>query len=348
MLGRIADTKTLATGALFMGAAVLAPAGGALAENLPGEGKTVDPARATWSTGYFQAAVYNAMLEELGYEISDTTELKNELFYQAVSQGDVDYWVNGWFPLHNDLMAKAEGASQVGYVAKGGALQGYLIDKKTADAHNVTNIEDFKKPEIRSLFDSDGDGKAEMVACPPGWGCEKVITHHIQAYDLEDHIDPIQAEYSASMADAMGRYKSGEPIFFYTWTPNWTVGELEPGKDVVWIEVPRPDLPESQKQYEDATTVSGVAGCVDDPCEMGWPANDIRPVANKEFLENNPSVSKLLEVAEIPLEDIFAQNARMQKGEDSQADIERHADEWIANNRDLVDGWLDEARKASM
>lgn len=51
MSGRIADTKTLATGALFMGAAVLAPASGALAENLPGEGKTVDPARATWSTG---------------------------------------------------------------------------------------------------------------------------------------------------------------------------------------------------------------------------------------------------------------------------------------------------------
>ena len=24
----------------------------------------------------------------------------------------------------------------------------------------------------------NGDGKADMVACPPGWGCEKQITKH--------------------------------------------------------------------------------------------------------------------------------------------------------------------------
>lgn len=341
-------SATVAFGAFMLGALVLAPAAGALAAMDPGKGVTVQPARATWSTGYFQAEIYVKALQELGYDVKRPKELKNELFYQAVSQGDVDFWVNGWFPLHNDLMEKAKsGASQVGYVAKGGALQGYLIDKKTADKYKITNLSDFKKPEIKKLFDTNGDGKADMVACPPGWGCEKVITHHMQAYGLEDDINPIKAEYSASMADTLARYKSGEPIFFYTWTPNWTVGLLQPGKDVVWLEVPRPDLPEAQKQYENATTVKGVTGCVDDPCKMGWPANDLRPVVNNAFLAKNPAAKRLFEVAEVPLLDIFAQNAKMQEGEDKEDDIQRHAEEWISANRKLFDGWLDEARKAA-
>jgi len=335
---------------LLAGLAALAlSAGAAQAQQLPGEGVTVKPARATWDTGWFQTEVYSQALEALGYSVRRPTTLDNPPFYSAVAQGDVHFWVNGWFPLHNTYRKDFEpGATVVGYVAKGGALQGYLVDKKTAEQHNITNLSDFKKSEIKELFDTDGDGKAEMVACPPGWGCELVINHHLDAYGLRDHIDPIKAGYSASMADALGRYKEGKSIFFYTWTPNWTVGLLKPGKDVVWIEVPHPSLPEDQKELEDETTVSGVTGCVDDPCEMGWPANDIRPVANREFLANNPAAWRLFEVARIPIGDIFAQNAKMNAGEDSPDDIERHAKEWIKNNQDMFDSWIESARKAAM
>lgn len=329
-------------------ALLAAPAAAGAAQGKPGEGRTVKLARATWDTGWFQAEIYRQLLEKLGYNVPRVTTLGNPPFYQAVSQGDMDLWVNGWFPLHNTYRKGFEaGASVVGYVAKGGALQGYLIDKKTADAHGITSLEDFKKPEIKKLFDTDGDGKAEMVACPPGWGCEKVIAHHLDAYGLRDHIDPIKAAYAASMADALGRYRNGGSILFYTWTPNWTVGLLKPGKDVVWIEVDHPDLPADQKGLEDRTTLRGVAGCVDDPCAMGWPANDIRPVANRAFLAKNPAVRRLLEVARIPIEDIFAQNAMMNAGQDSRKDIEQQARDWIEANRDMVGGWLEKARKAA-
>jgi glycine betaine/proline transport system substrate-binding protein len=332
---------------LVLGAG-LALTGTALAQDMPGKGVTVKPARATWNTGYFQAAVYIRALKDLGYTVEAPKELKNEIFYQAVAQGDVHFWVNGWFPLHNNMeKIFSKGASVVGNVAKGGALQGYLVDKKTAERLNIKSLEDFKRDDVKKAFDSNDDGKADLVACPPGWGCEKVITHQIDAYDLGDHVNVIKAEYSASMADAVGRFKNGQPIFFYTWTPNWTVGMLKPGRDVVWIGVPYPSLPEDQKKFEDQTTVEGVAGCVSDPCKMGWPANDIRPVVNNAFMEKNPAARKLFEVASIPLQDIFAQNAKMQGGENKAADIERHADEWIAKNRDMYDGWLAEARKAA-
>jgi len=317
-------------------------------QHMPGEGVTVDMARATWDTGWFPAEVYRQMLQELGYEIPRITTLDNPPFYQSVGQGDMDLWVNGWFPLHNTYEdAFQAGAKKIGYVAKGGALQGYLVDKKTAEELDIKTLQDIKRPEVKEALDANDDGKADLVACPPGWGCEAVIEHHLDAYDLRDHVNSIKASYSASMADALGRYKNGESIFFYTWTPNWTVGVLKPGEDVVWITVEEANLPEDQKDLEDATTMSGVTGCVADPCNMGWPANDIRPVANNDFLENNPAAAALLEEASIPIDDIFAQNAKMNEGEDSAEDLQRHAKEWIEANRDQVDQWLAKAREAA-
>jgi len=333
--------------ATAMAAALLISPQGASAAG-PGDGVTVTPARATWDTGWFQTAIYDKALEALGYTVEKPKSLDNPVFYQAVASGDVDFWVNGWFPLHNSYEDDfASGARTVGYVAKGGALQGYLVDKASADKYGIKSLEDFKRPEVRAAFDSNGDGKADMVACPPGWGCELVIEHQLDAYDLRDYINPIKAGYSASMADAIGRYEEGKPILFYTWTPNWTVGLLKPGKDVVWIETPFPSLPDNQKQYEDLTTVAGVAGCVEDPCKMGWPANDIRPVANKDFLEANPAAATLFKVMRIPLQDIFAQNAKMFAGEDKPEDIQRHADEWIAAHRKTFDSWIEKAEAAS-
>jgi len=306
----------------------------------PGEGKTIEMARATWDTGWFQAELYKQMFEKLGYDVSQVRTLDNPPFYQAVGQGDIHLWVNGWFPLHDTYRDNFEpNATTVGYVAKGGALQGYLVDKKSAEKYGITSIDDFKKPEIKEAFDSNGDGKADLVACPPGWGCEEKISKDLDELQLRDHINPIKAGYSSSMADALGRYKQGDPILFYTWTPNWTVGLLKPGQDVVWIEMPN---------ATEETTVAGVEGCVDDPCALGWKANDIRPVANKEFLEANPAVKSLLESARVPILDIFAQNAKMNEGEDSPEDIQRHASEWIENNSDLVNGWLEKAREAAM
>ncbi|TKT78299.1 glycine betaine/L-proline ABC transporter substrate-binding protein ProX [Aquamicrobium sp. LC103] len=318
------------------------------AQSLPGEGKTVKMGQPTWDTEWFQAQIYKKAMEALGYTVEGPTALDNPPFYQAVAQGDMDFWASGWFPLHNTYLEDIKGkASSVGFVAKGGALQGYLIDKKTAEEHNIRLIDDFKKPEVAKLFDSNGDGKADLVACPPGWGCELTITHQMEAYGLGESVNAIQAAYSVSMADAISRYEQGQPIFFYTWTPNWTVGMLKPDEDVVWLEVSQPSLPEEQKDMEAHTAIPGVKGCASDPCQMGWPANDIQVVANQQFLDENPAAKKLFEVMSIPLEDIFAQNAQMYEGADKPADLERQADEWIKANEQAFDGWIEAAKQAA-
>ena len=277
-------------------------------------------------------------------------ELQNPIFYQSVFLGDVDYWTNGWFPNHVSQMPKGweDRVAIVGYVAKAGGLQGYLVSKRDVEKYNIKSLDDFKRPEVMKAFDANGDGKADLTACPPGWGCEKVITHHFKAYDLGKYINPIKAGYSASMADTIARYKNGKPIFFYTWAPNWTIGKLKPGKDVMWINVPFIDPLPSQKPCEDRMTATGITGAVTDPIKLGFVVSDIRIVANKKFLKANPAAEKFFELFHLALADINKQNVEMENGQKSQRDIERQAQEWINAHQDQWNDWLKQARAAAM
>jgi glycine betaine/proline transport system substrate-binding protein len=320
-----------------------------MANDLPGKGVTVKPARATWNTGFFQEALVRRGLETLGYTVKKPKDLANPIFYKSLTLGDLDYWCNGWFPMHNAQLPKNfdEKAAKYGYVVKAGGLQGYLVSKRDADKFNIQSLDDFKRDEVKKAFDKNGDGKADLTACPPGWACEGIIAHHMDVYDLKADINPVKASYEAGMASALASYKSGEPIFFYTWAPNWTIFKLKPGKDVVWINVPKIIPTESQKAAEDRMTVSGVEGAVSDPIKLGFVVSDIRIVANKKFTSENPAAQKFFEVFTLPLGDINEQNTRMNEGEKSAKDIDRHVDEWIAKNSDKWNGWLAAAQAAA-
>jgi ABC-type proline/glycine betaine transport system substrate-binding protein/ABC-type amino acid transport substrate-binding protein len=304
---------------------------------------TVRLARPTWDTGWFQAEIQRILLERLGFEVHGPVTMENEQFYAAVSSGDVDLWANGWFPLHAPLIGRDDETDIVGTQVSGGALQGYLVDIETAERLGIDDLSDLSEPEIAEVFDVDGNGLADLIGCNLEWACGPVIDHHLQAYGLTDTVEQVQADYSPLMEDTVRRFRSGEPVLFYTFTPNWTVGRLRPGVDVKWLEVPFPSLPAGAEEGIDDTTVPGLAGCVSDPCDTGWPINDIRGVANRGFLSANPQVRTLLEQVEIPLEDILEQNAAMVEGEGEVRDIISHAERWVVENEATVSGWIEAA-----
>jgi glycine betaine/proline transport system substrate-binding protein len=260
-------------------------------------------------------------------------------------------WANGWFPIHNVYLENENVEGQVepvGFIVEAGALQGYLIDQATHESEGIDNLGQLTDPEVAAIFDTDDNGLANLIGCPEGWGCAKVINHQIEAYGLGETVEHTQGEYALLMADTVARYQRGEPILFYTWTPNWTVNELVPGEDVVWLEVPEAELPPDQENMEQYTTLEGIEGCVSDPCQIGWPYGDIRVVANTEFLSANPAIEELAMQVSIPFADINAQNARMRENEENTyEDVRGHAQEWIEENRDAVDEWLSAANEAA-
>ena len=318
--------------ALLLSTALTVPA---FAADLPGEGVTVNPIKGNAATTLFQELIVARGLEALGYEVSEHAEAKFPAMHLAIAGGDADYTASHWEPLHNAFYDKSGGdaaMTRLGHMVTG-AGQGYLIDKATAEAHNITNIADMKNPEIAALFDTDGDGKANLIGCDPGWGCEKGIENHLDAYELRDAVNHDQGSYFALIADGIARYKAGEPVLYYTWTPMWLGNVLVPGEDTVWLDVPFSSQPGGGT--EDTSTADGR--------NTGFLMNEVRILANNDFLAANPAAAKLFELVSIPIDDINNQNALVNEGQKSFEEISGHVDTWIANNQATFDGWVAEA-----
>ncbi|EKV28693.1 L-proline glycine betaine binding ABC transporter protein ProX [Caenispirillum salinarum AK4] len=336
MSHRISFRGLLATGAALGGLMVAGPA---LAAEMPGDGVDVTPATSSIAEEIFQTKILMMGLEELGYDVNAHIELAYPTMHLGIANGDITYSATHWDPLHKAFFEKAGGEDEIwrsnAYIEN--SLQGYLIDKKTADEYDIDNVEDLKDPEIAKLFDADGDGKADLTGCNPGWGCERVIEHHLDEYGLRDTVEHNQGSYFALMADTITRFENGEPILYYTWTPLWVSGVLAPGDEVEWLEVPYTSLPDEQNP--ETETAEGL--------NLGFAVNTQRIMATKDWIEENPAAAAFFDAADLPVNDVSAQNLLMREGEDSIDDIERHAATWIEENRKEFDSWLKAARDAA-
>ncbi|MEN0108841.1 MAG: glycine betaine/L-proline ABC transporter substrate-binding protein ProX [Pseudomonas sp.] len=305
----------------------------------PGEGVSVTPIFPTIAEERFRGEIAMAGLQELGYDVKQPKETDYPALFLALSYGDADFTVHMWEHLHAAFYAKAGGDDAM--VMEGsvmpGVLQGFMIDKKTAEAHNIKDVSDLKKPEIAKLFDSNGDGKADLTGCNPGWGCELIIEHQLKAYGLNDTVTNNRGSYFALMADTISRYQQGQPILYYTWVPQWISGVLVEGRDVVWLPVPYTSLPDGKNDVN--TTFEGK--------NLGAPIDTVRAVLNKDFAEKNPAARKFLSEVQISTSDESAQNLKMQNGEKTPQDIKRQAQEWIKAHQTEWDGWLNDARAAA-
>ncbi len=276
-------------------------------------------ARANWDSGYMQAAIYAALIEELGHEVTDpaAATLSPYSFYPALAARQYDLWANGWFPLHNIYLEGENVTGQavelpiepIGTQVGGGATDGLMIDKATADRLGIRDMDGVAANA--GAFDHDGDGKADLYGCNVGWGCETAINEQIANESWGSGVEQISGTYNDLAQGVVERVAAGESALFYAWTPNWTNTVLVANSNVVWLQ-------------------SNV--------------NDIRAVANTDFLDEYPDIKALLDAVVIPLTDIAAQNAKMAAGDYSEADIRADAEAWIAANRDTVDSWLAAAR----
>jgi glycine betaine/proline transport system substrate-binding protein len=333
-IGLLVGAALLAQGFMSLRADTLA------AEMLPGEGKTVQPISTGRADQNFQNFVVQIGLEQLGYTVKLPLEAQYPAMHLALGQGDADYASVHWDPLHESYFNKAGGDDtlvRLGSLVEG-AIQGYLVDKKTADANGLTNLDQFKNPESAKLFDTDGDGKANLTGCNPGWGCERVIEHQLDAFGLRDQVNHNQGEYFALMADTITRYKEGQPILFYTWTPLWVTAVLKPGQDVTWLDVPFSSLPDVGRNADTG---------LPDGHNTGFNVNTIRVLANKKFIEENPAAKRFFELAKLPIGDVNAAILKVYEGEKSLDDTRRHAEEWIANHQVEFDDWIQQAKKAA-
>ncbi|HCB36812.1 MAG TPA: hypothetical protein DEP66_00975, partial [Acidimicrobiaceae bacterium] len=284
--------------------------------SLPGEGVDVTMARATWSTGYFQAEVYASLMRELGYNVSEPAEaeLANDVAYVSMAQGDITFWVNSWYPGHRKFLKSEltdgslveDSVTAIGEELVAGGLQGLLISKDFADEYGITTLEDLNSnaDAIAALDAVDGDpgnGVGNIYGCPESWTCDDIIQSQLAFAGL-DNLKQILAGYDAMFAAALDDVNAGRPAVIYTWTPSAYVTQLLPGKNVYWIgyeSILDDSNPLGLEGGAELSQVPGTgaipeASCpaaadnADGLCPIGWIAADILVTANNDFLDDNP------------------------------------------------------------
>ena len=281
------------------------------------------------STGRTDHQLIYEVIEEglaaLGYESGEMLTGNYPAIHLSIGQGDADYTAVHWKPLHDDFFNNSGGDDLL--VRAGpmytNAMQAYFIDVATAEEHGITALEQLKDPAIRALFDTDGDGLANLTGCNPGWGCEKVIEHHLDAYELRDHVNNDKGEYFALMADTIERYEAGQPILYTTWAPNWIMGVLQEGRDVVFLNAPfssLPGNPDAETEWADGRN-------------PGFGANDNYILVNREFAEANPKAMAFFNGLRIPVSDLSAMMLRMNSGEKEPHQLEQIGKDWISANQ---------------
>jgi len=281
----------------------------------------------------FQTEIVNIGLEELGYTVVSGSEVEYDTIHQAIANDYLDFTTVHWNPLHTKFVEENGGSNNLvstGTIVQN-AIQGYSIDQATAQNYEITNLEQLRDPAIASLFDTDGNGKANLVGCPPGWGCRDVIEHHLDAYQLRETVEHDNDNYFALMNQVISAVETGKPALYYTWTPLWVSDILTPGEQVEWLEVPYTSLPDI---YE------GEIQTIVDGKNLGFAVNQIEILANRSFIETNPAARRFFESVRIPTEAVSLQNQKMREGENTTSHIKEHAQAWVDENRTLFESWL--------
>ncbi|MEO0406256.1 MAG: glycine betaine/L-proline ABC transporter substrate-binding protein ProX [Cyanobacteria bacterium P01_A01_bin.135] len=319
------------------------PSAGSSDPALPGAGVTVTPANSDWIQEQFTTEIVNIGLEDLGYEVERIQQADYAAILVSVANGDFTYTTGLYLPQQREFFENAGGDEALRTfdpLVPDSGQQGLMVDKATSDEYDFTNLEQLKDPELAAQFDTDGNGKANLIGCQTGWACSEAIDHQIEAYDLQDTVEQDQGQYSVMLADVLTRYNQDDSVLFFAYTPHWILSKLEPQEDVVWLEVPFTALPGELSDLSDAdTTVDGR--------NRGLPANPQYILTSEAFATEHPAAASWFERVKVPSEDMDAESLRIEEGEDSAADVRRHAEAWVEENRDLVDGWLEEARQAA-
>jgi len=287
----------------------------------------------------FQMQIVAEVLKKMGHTVEITNDVDYAIAFQTIADNaksdDVFFMAAHWDPLQKTMI---EGAGKEklsifsDYISS--CAQGYLIDKKTADKYNIKYINDLDKPEIAKLFDTNGNGKADLTGCSGGWGCSKVIEHQLDAFNLRDNIDHNQGAYSALIADTIAQYKTGKPILYYTWTPYWVSGKLVPGKDVVFLQVTHSAHP------------NGGSTKLANGADYGFNVNSQKIVANASVTTKHKDIAKLFDIMKLNVNDVSGQNMLMANGQNKDKDIIKHAQTWLEKNKTTVDAWIKEAKAA--
>ncbi|SFL59415.1 glycine betaine/proline transport system substrate-binding protein [Gracilibacillus orientalis] len=166
-----------------------------------------------WTSTVPPTEIAQILLEDMGYTV-EQTQADAGSTYIGLSRGDVDVFMDGWFPVHDVYIEKYSDTIEETAVSYEDADSGLVVPSYMED---VNSIEDLKGMEA--------DMNNELYGIEEGASVTQNIDKLIEDYELD--MKQVNSSEGGMIAQAMRKMESEDPVVFYGWRPHTMFNKLD-------------------------------------------------------------------------------------------------------------------------
>ena len=240
--------------------------------------------------------------------------------------GSIDVHPDMWMP--NWQSAWDQYIDGNGTVKTNGGYAGTsLLYVPSYMADKVSSIDDLRNPEIAAMFDTDGDGLGEYWAGDVTWASTKRWQVKFKSYGLDQYWEPNVISGDTFKAGLAAAYAASQPQLFYYWTPE----ALHVQYDLTALKEPTrfdgcEDLDLDAENWLEVSEF-----------ECAGTAATVYIAYSASLEQRNPAVAAMLSRMALTGDEIGMWIQEMFENKRDPAEV---AQEWIADNQDLVASWI--------
>ena len=286
-----------------------------------------------WTSVEMTAHVIKIIAEQhLGLSV-DLVEADNDTIYAAMGEtGEIDLHPEAWLPNHQSYISRYGGDDGTVTLRElhYNAIQGVCVTRDAAEVHDVRTIHDLSDPSKASIFDHDGDGKGEMWIGADGWLSTPIEQVRARTYGYAETLDLEMMDESSGIEALDASINSGQPFVFFCYGPHH-IFQLY---DLVVLEEPAHD----PKRWVIVTPNEADDWLEQSNIDVAWPPTQVHMAYARTLKERHPDLIAMLDAMSLNSRQVSEWTyARKVDGIDPAA----FAQDWIVENNDLVQEWLD-------
>ncbi|WP_341785911.1 glycine betaine ABC transporter substrate-binding protein [Sporosarcina pasteurii] len=166
-----------------------------------------------WTSTVPPTKIAKLVLEDMGYKVEETNADVSSI-YIGLSRGDLNVYMDSWFPTHQIHLDKYEGKVEDTAISYSDARSGLIVPTYMED---INKIEDLVGKE--DLFEN------KIFGVEPGGNAAKIIDELIEGYGLD--MEQVNSSEGGMLAQAIRLIEQEKPVVFYGWRPHTMFNKLD-------------------------------------------------------------------------------------------------------------------------
>ena len=279
------------------------------------------------ATGHILKVVFE---DNLGLEV-ELENSTNPVVFEAMDSGAMHIHPEVWLPNQNNLYNKF--VKEKGTVRANPnpvtAVQGICVTTDTAKRTGITSLVELSDPDMAKKFDSDGDGKGEIWIGASGWASTNIEKIRARSYGYDQTMHLKEIDEALAMEEVDTAVIKQENIVFFCYAPHQMVVQW----DLVMLKEPAYD-----------PSKWNIIQPTDDPdwleksfAMTAWDTAYLHICYATRLESLQPAVVEILKKIKLDADILIDMSyiLAVQK-----KDPEEFARQWVAENSDRVDSWL--------